>query len=71
MRFYILDSFRNIHCQNVPKTFETPCITGLFVGLAVYALIRHSGVIMFYEPVFLLLRHLTSRAFYIYFSIVT
>ena len=25
MRFYILNSFRDIHCQNVPKTFGTPC----------------------------------------------
>ena len=27
MRFYILNSFRDIHCQNVPKTFGTPCIS--------------------------------------------
>jgi len=27
MCFYILDSFRDIHYQNVPKTFGTPCIT--------------------------------------------
>ena len=26
MRFYILNSFRDIRCQNVPKTFGTPCI---------------------------------------------
>ena len=26
MCFYIFNSFRDIHCQNVPKTFETPCI---------------------------------------------
>ena len=26
MRFYILNSFRDIQCQNVLETFGTPCI---------------------------------------------
>ena len=43
----------------------------LNVSSAFYALIRRRGVITFYDPVFLLLRHLISRAFYVHFSIVT
>ena len=31
MRFYILNNFRDNHCQNVPKTFETPCIKRLCI----------------------------------------
>ena len=27
MRFYILNSWVDIHCQNVPKTIGTPCIS--------------------------------------------
>ena len=34
MRSYILNSFRDIHYQNVPKTFETPCS----LNVAIYSM---------------------------------
>ena len=41
MRFYILNSFQDIQCQNVPKTFGTPCITNY----------KHKDVINAYKEI--------------------
>ena len=46
MRFYILNSFRDIQCQNVLETFGTPCISSAEFDCFLLALLVLLGIVM-------------------------